>query len=140
MADKPSKPTPDFPLSARNNGQWAKKIKGEFYYFGPWADPLGALQRYHDWLSGKPTDRIVAADGRPRKPHPGFPLYAHSRGQWAKKIKGKIRYFGRWADPIGALDRYHEWLRGQAIEPTPSLCFTIIVSAATEPPPPPSEG
>ncbi len=33
---------------------------------------------------------------RPEPPYDGFPLYAHPSGKWAKKILGKIHYFGRW--------------------------------------------
>ena len=43
---RPPKPTPDFPLFAHGNGQWAKKIKGAFRYYGPWADPDAALSKY----------------------------------------------------------------------------------------------
>ncbi len=40
------------------------------------------------------------------KPHPDFPLFLHATGQWAKKVRGRLRYFGTDAD--AALDR---WLR-----------------------------
>jgi site-specific recombinase XerD len=45
-------------------------------------------------------------NSRPSKPYPEFPLFAHSTGRWAKKIRGKFHYFGAWSDPHGALRRY----------------------------------
>jgi integrase len=45
---------------------------------------------------------------RPGKPHPDFPLFAHAAGVWAKKIRGKMHYFGPWSDPDGALAKYLE--------------------------------
>src|SRR5262245_23456530 len=43
---KPSKPYPEFPLTAHPAGYWCKKIRGKIHYFGPWSDPDGALNKY----------------------------------------------------------------------------------------------
>ena len=41
-----------------------------------------------------------------KKPYPDFPLSYHPCGQWVKKIKGKLHYFG--TDPDAALSKYQE--------------------------------
>lgn len=43
---------------------------------------------------------------RPAKPYDGFPLSVHATGRWCKKIRGKIRYFGKWDDWEAALAEY----------------------------------
>ena len=65
---KPAKPYRDFPLTANGNGQWSEKIRGRVYYFGPWADPDAALERYLEVKDDLHPGR------RPR-PKDGFTLF-----------------------------------------------------------------
>jgi len=44
----------------------------------------------------------MAKRSKPSKPRRDFPLYPIGNGQWAKRIKGKLHYFGVWADPVSA--------------------------------------
>lgn len=39
-----------------------------------------------------------------KKPHRDFPLFLHATGQWAKKVRGKMHYFGK--DRDAALDKW----------------------------------
>ena len=49
---------------------------------------------------------MASTKTKPKKPRIDFPLFAHANGQWAKKICGKLHYFGRWGDPKTAEARY----------------------------------
>jgi hypothetical protein len=48
----------------------------------------------------------MATTTTPAKPYPEYPLFPHAVGQWAKKIKGKLWYFGTVNDPDAALRKY----------------------------------
>ncbi|MEE9602963.1 MAG: tyrosine-type recombinase/integrase, partial [Thermoguttaceae bacterium] len=57
---------------------------------------------------------------KPNKPRPDFPLFPHANGRWAKKVRQRLIYFGKWADdPKGAaavdlwLDQKDDLLAGR---------------------------
>lgn len=70
---------------------------------------------------------------KPDKPRPDFPLFAHDSGQWAKKIRKKLHYFGSWRkdrEGKAALDAFEkEWpylKKGETPPPVaPPDAFTI---------------
>lgn len=49
----------------------------------------------------------MARTTKPAKPHKDFPLFPHANGQWCKKVRGRLFYFGPWADPTAALKRWN---------------------------------
>ncbi len=47
---------------------------------------------------------------RPAKPRPDFPLFPHRNGRWAKKVRGKFCYFGKWIDDPKGEAAVNMWL------------------------------
>jgi hypothetical protein len=41
---------------------------------------------------------------KPTKPYPAFPPIPHARSRWAKKLRGRLYYFGPCDDPQGVLE------------------------------------
>lgn len=67
----------------------------------------------------KHTKSATACKAKPEKPTPDFPLFPHQCGSWAKKIRGRMFYFGPWDDPAGALKKFErDWpWRKNGLEP-----------------------
>jgi integrase len=118
---RPPKPTPDFPLFAHGNGQWAKKVKGKLRYYGPWVDPQAALEKYQ-----AEAKQSISSAKASAKPADDFPLYRHKSGQWAKKISGKVHYFG--TNPEAALVKYNAWRTGTPAQPTEGMTVKELVN------------
>ena len=43
-----------------------------------------------------------------KRKHPNYPPFVHRNGQWAKKVRGKLYYFGRLSEPDEALTLWLE--------------------------------
>ncbi len=60
------------------------------------------------------------------KPSPDFPLFPHRNGQWAKKIGGRLKYFGPWSDPEAALARFLEQTQAPTVFTVTAACELFL--------------
>ena len=44
------------------------------------------------------------------KPHPDFPLTPHPTGRWCKKVRGKLKYFGKIEGDEKGVAAIAKWL------------------------------
>ena len=57
------------------------------------------------------TRRSASRKPSPKKPRPDFPLSIHKgTGYWCKKVKGRVYYFGKWADDPKGKAALEMWL------------------------------
>ena len=54
--------------------------------------------------------KLTRKKAKGKKPHPDFPLFRHSRGHWAKKVRGKTHYFGKVVDDLDGQKALAKWL------------------------------
>ncbi len=69
---------------------------------------------------------------KPKPPFVGFPLFAHASGQWAKKIKGRTHYFGKWDNPQDALETFkkqRDYLYAGQAPPAPTATLADVLNA-----------
>ena len=64
-------------------------------------------------MTAKRNSTPVTPRSKPDKPRPYFPLFAHATGYWAKKVRGKLVYFGKWDDPEGAQNNLPDTMRNK---------------------------
>ena len=52
----------------------------------------------------------TASKAKVSKPRPDFPLFPHATRRWAKKVRGKLVYFGKTTDDPQGEKALNQWL------------------------------
>ena len=66
---------------------------------------VGQMRKLHHTTT---PEAFPVKTAKVKKPYPEYPLFAHASNQWAKKIKGRMWYFGTLDDHVAALDKYND--------------------------------
>ena len=75
------------------------------------ANEYGVSQQAIQKLLRRPKSSTRGNAKRPgKKPHKDFPLSVHPRGQWCKKVRGKLWYFGSISGDEGGQQALQRWL------------------------------
>ena len=102
-ATKPKKPYLDFPLTAHNNGQWCKKIRGKVHFFGIWAEADQALANYcevRDDLQAGRQPRTTTSEPSLRDVCNAYLTRMQQREETATNFSRLLRYSSRPARPL----------------------------------------
>jgi integrase len=74
--------------------------------------PVFDMLTYTRLYTRKPNSRgnVMVKTAKSKKPRADFPLFPHVRGYWAKKVRGKLHYFGKVAGDEKGQAALNKWL------------------------------
>ncbi len=73
---------------------------------------------------------VKARKSKPNKPYNEFPLFPHANGCWAKKIRGKLHYFGKRDDCDSGLQKFLDEKNELHVGRTPPGGWTLTTQGS----------